>query len=1002
MTPAFGFSVGDFINTINLIRKISKALKETGGASSEYQDAVLELRGLKHALQHLEAIEPTEDNAGYVNAIRGMALACKIPLQEFMAKLDKYEASLGPWAHRSSVGGFGRKTKWALSFGKEVDNLRAIVAAKQISINLLLGAHTSFWQIKLTAVRRQTLSSLNHRTKEGFGASKSRDDQHKAAVERLQSTIEHSKDAMDITADETKANLHTLSDQVDSTNTSIASLASIGDQILAFVRTFPQEIRERLQAITQADWRTYQAVLRLQESISRAPTSLHDSDIQFTNALGEFRSLPFEHFCHWETFEGLLRAQFKDKLGEAKVFDGSFHIIDKPAELESALDRVTVSEEAVARQQVEEDMRLYGVRPEPSDASGRQDHHHPATLTKTSSKREASAVGITDEFPSKTRKTHENDGPGNQALTAMDWNSGASPLDAWLNQSAVPSVAPSRKISERTQPIESLIAQEIQEVKNFRSVHLATSSHPKNTTAGLFDDKDAVSLRQGAQIYYRNIKDKFAMIPTYLALRLAEANFDRATALRKKKHCFDRLRTLPLDDKSVSQIRTSSEKGDASTSRVTPDVDGETSPWYQESLAAFNLRRTKDSCAECCRPTAQPDPSQQYIGLEQPVSRVVERYFRSNMALHGGEEIKLHEDSLTDVKYKRIPRSGKDRKRLPLACIACRRKKIRCSGDKPACKHCLRSRIPCVYKNTMRKAAPKDSSATPYSRDMFDMPESSTKKSTVQSPYELPGITLPTLTGELPNISTRTPRASSAKPSSDGMMTTPISKGFWSGGPPSRRPSSAASIHSRSSSMNSSLHDSPKPDVYQQEDFVPSSPSSLPRGLPAPPVDLKKHKQFNCDLCGDVVRVERRRQWQDHVMSDLRPYSCTFEDCSQSAETYASRELFMDHELESHVWHGTKCPFCGEHVQAAAIDKRGRGRHVGRHMEEIAFTVVPKPYEDWEFYSDSSKESAREPGPDTPAHSETMHDFWVRLCREDFARYQDSLRRKDTVHKAPY
>ncbi|KAL8729726.1 MAG: hypothetical protein Q9166_004554 [cf. Caloplaca sp. 2 TL-2023] len=52
-------------------------------------------------------------------------------------------------------------------------------------------------------------------------------------------------------------------------------------------------------------------------------------------------------------------------------------------------------------------------------------------------------------------------------------------------------------------------------------------------------------------------------------------------------------------------------------------------------------------------------------------------------------------------------KAGKDRKRLPLACIACRRKKIRCSGEKPACKHCLRSRIPCVYKITARKAAPR-------------------------------------------------------------------------------------------------------------------------------------------------------------------------------------------------------------------------------------------------------------------------------------------------------
>ncbi|CAL5867393.1 uncharacterized protein PFLUO_LOCUS1612 [Penicillium psychrofluorescens] len=57
----------------------------------------------------------------------------------------------------------------------------------------------------------------------------------------------------------------------------------------------------------------------------------------------------------------------------------------------------------------------------------------------------------------------------------------------------------------------------------------------------------------------------------------------------------------------------------------------------------------------------------------------------------------------TEMKTK----AGKERKRLPLACIACRRKKIRCSGEKPACQHCTRSRIPCVYKVTTRKAAPR-------------------------------------------------------------------------------------------------------------------------------------------------------------------------------------------------------------------------------------------------------------------------------------------------------
>lgn len=70
---------------------------------------------------------------------------------------------------------------------------------------------------------------------------------------------------------------------------------------------------------------------------------------------------------------------------------------------------------------------------------------------------------------------------------------------------------------------------------------------------------------------------------------------------------------------------------------------------------------------------------------------------------HNQESERSGKPPWSELKTK----AGKERKRLPLACIACRRKKIRCSGEKPACKHCARSRIPCVYKVTTRKAAPR-------------------------------------------------------------------------------------------------------------------------------------------------------------------------------------------------------------------------------------------------------------------------------------------------------
>ncbi|KAF6220078.1 hypothetical protein HO133_003209 [Letharia lupina] len=111
MTPAFGFSVGDFISAIGLVKRVTKALKETGGAPTDYQLVVIELKGLKSILRHLETLKPTEDNVTHINAIRGMAVACQLPLRDFMLKLEKYESTLRPYADKRSLRAMPKLTE---------------------------------------------------------------------------------------------------------------------------------------------------------------------------------------------------------------------------------------------------------------------------------------------------------------------------------------------------------------------------------------------------------------------------------------------------------------------------------------------------------------------------------------------------------------------------------------------------------------------------------------------------------------------------------------------------------------------------------------------------------------------------------------------------------------------------------------------------------------------------------------------------------------------------
>ena len=128
MMPSFGFSVGDFIGAISertsavmrdrwthLVQHRSDQEDQQSAQSNrrgihKFQQAIIELNCLKYVLRQLEALEPTDDNLNHVNAIRDMALACQLPLRDFLTKLEIFEAPLGPFARGSSFRAAHSKT----------------------------------------------------------------------------------------------------------------------------------------------------------------------------------------------------------------------------------------------------------------------------------------------------------------------------------------------------------------------------------------------------------------------------------------------------------------------------------------------------------------------------------------------------------------------------------------------------------------------------------------------------------------------------------------------------------------------------------------------------------------------------------------------------------------------------------------------------------------------------------------------------------------------------
>ena len=195
-------------------------------------------------------------------------------------------------------------------------------------------------------------------------------------------------------------------------------------------------------------------------------------------------------------------------------------------------------EEALFQQQVMEDIQTYGSRPQPPEAIDVDEAARLAEM-KLPPRRNAAQFKEAVDRRAKVRKRAESKTYNYQAVTTIDWNNGASPMAVWLNQSSIRSTAPIVDPQENSQNSrKDAIAQEIEEIKVFRNVHIFTAPEPSNKQhAAAFDE--TVGLEPDARIYYRNIVDRYPDLPSYLALRLARANRDRAERLRQVNNRID-------------------------------------------------------------------------------------------------------------------------------------------------------------------------------------------------------------------------------------------------------------------------------------------------------------------------------------------------------------------------------------------------------------------------------------------------------------------------------
>lgn len=115
-----------------------KALKPSGGASTQYIQVLQQLETLQKLLTNLEGISPTQDDAHFVNAVRGAARAAKFPLDDFLAKMERYEPELNPLHRSSTIRRMSKAIKWTLNVQEELERLHLAIYAHLSSLGLLI------------------------------------------------------------------------------------------------------------------------------------------------------------------------------------------------------------------------------------------------------------------------------------------------------------------------------------------------------------------------------------------------------------------------------------------------------------------------------------------------------------------------------------------------------------------------------------------------------------------------------------------------------------------------------------------------------------------------------------------------------------------------------------------------------------------------------------------------------------------------------------------------
>ena len=142
MSAGFGFSVGDIVAGLKLVKQSIEALQDTKGSSGDYQALTREIDSLKDGLEAIEDLDLDQrlgPGSKQGIAVQKAISRCWHCIDNFLSITAKYQ----PWLQSDAPPSFRwkanlRKIQWALCKQDDISRFRAQLERHCSNISLLL------------------------------------------------------------------------------------------------------------------------------------------------------------------------------------------------------------------------------------------------------------------------------------------------------------------------------------------------------------------------------------------------------------------------------------------------------------------------------------------------------------------------------------------------------------------------------------------------------------------------------------------------------------------------------------------------------------------------------------------------------------------------------------------------------------------------------------------------------------------------------------------------